>query len=318
MSRYILTGTSGNLGSRVLQQILQKNLISPSDLIVSTSDPNQVSPLLSQYGIEQRYGDFTQRTTLQEAFTGADVLLLISHPSAGAERIDHHTNAIEAAREAGVKTIVYTSMMFGGETGLNSVVGVQQGHVHTMKYLAQSGMDHIILREGIYAQFWEYFVGIPSGIAFDMFAGKKDPFEWVVPNDGAIALVDWSDLSEGTAMILSQYEKYVGQTLRLTGPRAEKISDIAKLVTQRTGKKVDLRIVGIDEALRYHDEYVTDPGKRRWIEEQWSLVYEGLSLGEGEVVDSTLARLLGRPVRGLEEMGDEFLSSNLTFAGATK
>ncbi len=309
MPRYVLTGTSGNLGSQVLQKILEKKLISPTDLIISSSNPNQLSAITKQYGIEARYGDFKNRESLKQAFAGADVMFLVSHPSPGIERVELHKNAIEAARDAGVKTVVYTSMMYGGETGLKSVIGVQQGHIHTVNYLAQSGIDHIIIREGVYAQYWEYFAATRAGIEFDMFGDNDNPFEWVIPNDGAIALVDWTDLAEGTAIVLAEHEKYVGQTLRFTGPRATTISDIAKLVEKKTGRKVDLKLVGRDKAIHYHFGYVSDPFKRKWIEEQWTLVYEGLANGEAEVVDPTLERVLGRPPRGMEEMADELLPS---------
>jgi len=60
--------------------------------------------------------------------------------------------AIGAAKTAGVKTIIYTNLMFRGETGMKSVGGLQQAHIETAKLLEASRVDHVIVREGLYAE----------------------------------------------------------------------------------------------------------------------------------------------------------------------
>ncbi|MBY4640517.1 NAD(P)H-binding protein [Gluconacetobacter entanii] len=124
MTRFVLTGVTGNLGSRILRSILAKREIHPDDLIISSSHPNQLLPSLRPCGVEVRHGDYTDPTSLRSAFAGADVLFLMSHPDPGVRRVKFHQNAIEAARQAGIKTIVYSSMMLGGETGLSSSIGI--------------------------------------------------------------------------------------------------------------------------------------------------------------------------------------------------
>ncbi|OAL39110.1 hypothetical protein AYO20_01428 [Fonsecaea nubica] len=307
MARYILTGTSGRLGSRVLRQILEKKLIPPKDLIISASSPDRAPAIAKEYGVEVRRGDYTDTASLRSAFTGGDVLFLVSHNDPGVERVEYHKNAIETARAVGVKTIIYTSMMFGGETGLDSVIGIQQGHIHTTKYLEECGVEYVILREGLYAQVWGYYAGPPVSGVFKK--GDTQPLEWVVPNDSSIAWVDIDDLAEGNALVLVDYTKYIGQTLRLTGPRSTPVSEIAKLVKQRTGRKVNLRFVGKDEAVRYHKEHGSVPREALgWLEDNWAGWFEGLARGEGEVVDPFLGQLLGRLARGVVEMADEFFT----------
>ncbi|EXJ57824.1 uncharacterized protein A1O5_12382 [Cladophialophora psammophila CBS 110553] len=305
MTRYILTGTSGRLGSRVLRQVLEKRLIPATDLIISSSNPDRVPAIAKEYGVEVRRGDYTDTVSLKSSFAGGDVLFLVSHTDPGIQRVEFHKNAIETARAAGVRTIIYTSMMFGGETGLKSVIGIQQGHIHTTNYLAQCGMDYVIVREGLYTQVWGYYAGFQQG----MFKkGDTQPPEWVVPNGAAISWVDIDDLAKGNAIILANYGKYIGQTLRLTGPRATSVSEITKLVEQRTGRRVDLRFVGRQEAVKYHKEHESVPRESfGWLEDNWGGWWEGLAAGEGEVVDPFLGQLLGRPARGIVEMADKML-----------
>jgi uncharacterized protein YbjT (DUF2867 family) len=314
MTRYILTGASGRLGSRVLTNILEKKLIPPSNLIISATDPDRVPSIAKQYGLEIRRGDYTDSASLKSAFTGGDVLFLVSHNDPGIKRVEYHKNAIESARAVGVKTVIYTSMMFGGKTGLESVIGIQQGHVHTVKYLMQCGMDYIVLREGLYAQIWGYYADIRYGMwkkgGQPLFhKGDTQPLEWVIPNDAAIAWVDIDDLAEGNALILADYQKYVNRTLCLTGPRATSISEIAKLVEERTGRKVNLRFVGREEAVKWHKEHGTVPPESfDWLENNWGGWWVGLANGEGEVVDPILSQVLGRQANGLLEIADEMLT----------
>ncbi|KIW87001.1 uncharacterized protein Z519_12466 [Cladophialophora bantiana CBS 173.52] len=207
-------GTSGRLGSRVLRQILEEKLMPATDLIISSSNPDRAPAIAKAYGIEGHRGDYTDTASLKSSFAGGDVLFLVSHTDPGIQRVEFHKNAIETARAAGVRTIIYTSMMFGGETGLKSVIGTQQGHIHTANYLAKCGMDYVIVREGLYAQAWGYYTGFQQGV---FKKGDTQPLEWVVPNEAAISWVDIDDLAEGNAVILANYGKYIGQTLRFDG-----------------------------------------------------------------------------------------------------
>ncbi|KIW62195.1 hypothetical protein PV04_10393 [Phialophora macrospora] len=313
MTRYILTGTSGRLGSRVLTTILEEKLIPPADLIISATDPDRVPPIAKQYGLDVRRGDYTDPVSLKAAFAGGDVLFLVSHNDPGIRRVEYHKAAIESARAVGVTTVVYTSMMFGGATGLDSVIGIQQGHVHTVKYLTECGLDYIVLREGLYAQAWAYYADLRYGMwtKGQALFNKADspPPEWVIPNDAAIAWVDIDDLAEGNARILANYASYRNQTLRLTGPRATSISEIAKLVAERTGREVNLRFVGRDEAVTWQKDHAAVPPESfDWLENNWGGWWEGLARGEGEVVDPMLAQVLGRPPKGLVEMADDMFT----------
>jgi uncharacterized protein YbjT (DUF2867 family) len=182
----VLTGTNGHLGSRVLDAILRQHLIPTSELIISTSNPDKVPTNIKDTGVEVRHGDFTDPGSLISSFKGADTLFLVSFPSPAVDRWVKHKQAIEAAREAGVKTIIYTSLMFGGKTGMESEAGVQQAHIKTIEYLAQSGLQYLILREGIYAESWWLYAGWQPQ-TFQI--GDTTELDWVIPNDGPVAWV---------------------------------------------------------------------------------------------------------------------------------
>ncbi|KAJ9612466.1 hypothetical protein H2200_004063 [Cladophialophora chaetospira] len=301
----ILTGTNGNLGSRVLDTILKQKLILPSQLIISSSNANNVSPAAKDAGIEIREGDFTSPDSLASSFRGADALFLVSYPSPSVDRWLHHKAAIDAAKSAGVKTIIYSSLMFGGKTGLDSIAGVQQAHIKTIDYLTKTGLQYVIVREGIYAESWWLYAGFQPR---DFKKGDTSEINFVIPHDGPVSWVTWDDLGEATAKILQNYEKYIGQTLNLTGPRTSTIGDIAKLIEKQIGRKVKVDIVGRKQAERYHKEKKSVPESNFWVIESWAGWHDGIANGETAIVDPLIGELLGKPSRGIEEMADSLFT----------
>jgi len=295
----VLTGTNGHLGSRVLHSLLSLGLIPPSDLVISSSHPSKVGQAARDAGIKVRHGDFTVPESLASSFQGADALFLVSIPSPSVDRWLHHKAAIDAAKSAGIQTVIYTSLMFGGETGIHSAAGVQQAHIKTIEYLQQSGLQWVVVREGIYAESWWLYAGFQPR---NFRKGETADIDFVIPNDGPVAWVGWDDLGEGTARILKDYQQYLGQTIRLTGPRATSISGVARLVQKETGRKVNVNIVGRQTAEMYHKEKKSVPESDFWVIESWSGWHDAIASGETVVVDPFLGDLLGRQPQGIEEL----------------
>ena len=61
-------------------------------------------------GIETRVADFNNEN-LAKAFAGADTMVLISMPFVGPKRRTAQKTALDAAVKAGVKRLVYTSII---------------------------------------------------------------------------------------------------------------------------------------------------------------------------------------------------------------
>jgi NAD(P)H dehydrogenase (quinone) len=101
-------------------------------------------------GIEVRPGDYGQPEQLAASLAGVDCVLLVSGMDAPEKRIQQHRNVIEAARSAGVRKIVYTSIQGLEEgTGFSAVV---QSNRQTEADVRASGLDWVIGRNGIYIE----------------------------------------------------------------------------------------------------------------------------------------------------------------------
>ncbi len=195
MVKYVITGVTGRLGSRVLKHLLR--LVPASDLAVVIRNLSKVPSEISSSGVEIRQGDFSKPELLDTVFNDTEKLLIISVPSIEHEfRVKHHVNAIDAAKRAGVRHVYYTSLMFGTDSKghlTDSVAYVMQAHLDTEAYLAKSGLTYTILREGLYSECYPLYTGF--------FDHTKDN-EVCVAGDGPIAWVCLDDLGEGTAKLM--------------------------------------------------------------------------------------------------------------------
>ncbi|KAH9920353.1 uncharacterized protein B0H18DRAFT_1024270 [Fomitopsis serialis] len=243
MTKYVLTGATGGLGSQVLLFLL--HLVPASDIIVSLHNPAGASPTIVASGVDIRQGDYADPASLHKAFSGADKLLLVSYPSIAYElRVRMHKTAIDAAKAAGIKHIYYTSLAFGygahrdlvpsGER--ESVAEVMQAHLDTEAYLKQSGITYTIIREGIYSESYPLYFGFWSP--------TEGMGEVVVPyGDGGIAWVNRPDLGEGTARIISAENGYENRTLLLSGTRVVTLSTLASTISSLLGRTIRLKVV---------------------------------------------------------------------------
>ena len=143
----------------MLDSLLRLKLTPALQLIISSSHPSNFSSAAKEVGAEIREGDFTSPESLVSSFRGKDALFLESYPSPSVGRWLHHKAVIDAARQAGVKTLTYTSLLFGGKSSMESIAGVQQAHLKTIDYLMQTGLQYVIFMEGIYAESWWLYAG---------------------------------------------------------------------------------------------------------------------------------------------------------------
>lgn len=153
-----ITGASGHLAQATTREAA--DLAGGADgFVLATRNPGAVEGLLP--GASARFADFDQPESLLSAFTGVSRLLLISTSTVD-NRAAQHRAAIDAARQAGVRHVVYTSML---SPGPGNPALIADSHWATEEYLRASGLAFTILRCGLYADFqvFEAAEAIESG-----------------------------------------------------------------------------------------------------------------------------------------------------------
>ncbi|MBT8418858.1 MAG: NAD(P)H-binding protein [Silicimonas sp.] len=100
--------------------------------------------------MEVRPGDYDKPDDLRASLGGIDALVLVSGMAPPEDRIQQHRNVIEAAKAAGARKIVYTSIQGPDEdTAFSPVV---QSNRQTEADVRASGLNWAIGRNGIYIE----------------------------------------------------------------------------------------------------------------------------------------------------------------------
>lgn len=144
----LISGASGRLGHTIVQTLIQRRIQHQRPLILTTRTPEKLAAY-QQPGVEVRHADFDHPASLASAFRGAKRMLLISTnllESTG-KRVQQHRHAIEAARQAGISHVIYTSFIqpLHGLTMPPSV-----DHLATEALIKQSTLGYTFLRNAFY------------------------------------------------------------------------------------------------------------------------------------------------------------------------
>jgi uncharacterized protein YbjT (DUF2867 family) len=150
----------------------------------------------------------------------------------GEVAIRHHQTAIDSAKKAGVRRLLYTSQMFSPATSHFPPMDV---HAATEELLKSSGMAFTSLRNGFYAA---------SAIMWMGDALKTR--ELIAPEDGPVAWTTHSDLAEATAVILTE-QRYDGITPNLTASEAIDMDGIASIASKILDRPIRRMVVSDDE-----------------------------------------------------------------------
>jgi NAD(P)H dehydrogenase (quinone) len=144
----LVTGAAGNLGRRVVELLLE---VDAGPIIATTRTPEKLADVAKR-GVEVRRANFNDPATLEQAFAGAQRLLLISTGDLTPEgaRLRQHRAAVQAAVDARVQHVVYTSAPAPYPTAAGSLIN---DHFWTEQALAASPLEWTILRHHLYTEF---------------------------------------------------------------------------------------------------------------------------------------------------------------------
>lgn len=214
-----ITGATGQLG-RLTIAALKSRL--PADAIVALArDPGKAADL----GVATHAFDYARPETLIPALAGIDKLLLISSNEIG-QRATQHRAVIDAAKAAGVKEIVYTSLLHADRTPLD----LAPEHAETEAMLAASGIPHTILRNGWYAE--NYTGAIPAALEHGALIGSA--------GTGRISGAARADYAEAAAVVLTE-DGHTGATYELAADEAWTLADLAAELSAQTGRDIPYR-----------------------------------------------------------------------------
>ena len=280
-----ITGASGQLGRLVIDSLLTS--VPASELVALVRNPASVSDLKDK-GINVRQADYTQPDTLITALQGVDKLLLISSSEVG-QRLVQHQNVIEAAKETGVSLLAYTSILHAD----TSPLGLADEHRATEAALADSGIPHVVLRNGWYSE--NYIASVPAALELGALYGCAGA--------GKISSASRADYASATAAVLTQ-EDQAGNIYELAGDSAYTLAELAAEISVQTGKDigyVDLPETDFADAL-------LKAGLPAPLASLLANSDTGASQGGLYDDSQTLSKLIGKPTTTIAESVKEALN----------
>lgn len=276
----IVTGATGALNGATVNHLLDR--IPADEIVVVARNPARAQRFADR-GVAVRRGDYADPDSLPAAFDGADQLLLVSSNDAGADAVNLHRAAIDAAVTAKVGRILYTS-----HQGAASDTPFRPGrdHAATEGLLAQSGVAWTSLRNGFYAHSLNWLMGTwrQTGVI-------------TVPADGPVSWTAREDAAEAAALILASDGKYEGPTT-LTASTAPTFRDIAAIASELTGRTIGLEVMDQDEWVAAQVATGQQEFMARFLLGLYQAAHQGFFAG----VDPLLGTLLGREPRTARDL----------------
>jgi NAD(P)H dehydrogenase (quinone) len=279
-----ITLATGQLGRLVVHAL--KARAPHEEIVALVRSPEKAADL----GVAAREADYDRPETLERALAGIDTLLLISGPVPGV-RVSQHRNAIDAARRAGVKHVVYTSAIHADVSPLDIAVD----HRAAEADLRSSGLAHTIVRNGWYTE--NYASAVSGALASGAVLGSAD--------GGRISSATRADYAEGIAGVLADGAR-AGRLYELAGDEAWTMSDLAAEIARQSGREVVYRDLPPAEYVAILTGFGIPESVAKAIA-GWDV-----AAAQGALFDDsrTLSRLIGRPTTPLSVAVKELIASH--------
>jgi NAD(P)H dehydrogenase (quinone) len=274
-----VTGSTGQLGRLVIKSLLERG-VAAGEIVALARDPGKAGDFAAS-GVQVRRADYNAPESLPVALAGVDRLLLISGNELG-QRVTQHSAVVEAARQAGVKFIAYTSIP---KADTNAMLLARE-HRATESLIRESGIPFSFLRNSWYLEL--YTDNLSSTIEHGVLPGAAD--------DGQVSAATRADLAAAAAAVLAG-PNYENRIFELGGDEAFTLAELARTISEVSGRAVEYRNLPEEAYL----QTLVGVG----LPEEFARIYadsdRGIARGELRVETGDLSQLIGRPTTTARE-----------------
>lgn len=268
-----VTGATGALGGAVARLLAEAGV--PQRLLARHTARLPDLPRTPVYAAA-----YSDREHAARALEGVRTLFMVSAHESPDRRRDHRS-FVDAAVDAGVRHLVYTSFMGAAP---DAVFTLARDHWDTEEYIKSKGVDYTFLRDCLYQDVLPSFVG-------------RDGVLRGPAGTGRLAAVARADVARSAARILAAPQEHARRAYTLTGPQALTFDEISGILSRVTG-----------DTVTYHDETVNEAlesrslsGVPQWQIEAWVSTYTAVAAGQMAEVSADVQLLTGVPPQGLED-----------------
>ncbi|GAB5536189.1 MAG: NmrA family NAD(P)-binding protein [Rubricoccaceae bacterium] len=276
MSRIVVSGATGTVGGAVLRALLADG----HEAVAAVRQPDAVA--LSG-DAEVVAFDFMDAATFRPALEGADGLFLMRPPAISNTK-RYINPVVEAAEDTDVQRVAFLSVLGAGRNPLLP-------HRATERRLEDSELDVALLRA---AYFMQNFSEVHA----------REIAKGVLPvpaGDGKTSFIDARDVADVAAAWLVDDTAGL-DILELTGPEALDMFEVARILSDVTGHRVDYRRPGLAQFVRSR----IDAGDDTSFALVMGAIYSATRLGLADRVTDTVETVLGRPPRSFREFAQDY------------
>jgi NAD(P)H dehydrogenase (quinone) len=278
-----VTAASGGLGKAILKYLTED--LGIGDVVAVARSPERVAAP----EIEKRRGDYHSVAELTEAFAGIDTVIMISAPVGDWDRVVMHRNVIDAAKQAGVRKLLYCSVIGNGKEEQTWFRATQQVNRQAEIDLADSGLEWIVARNGLYLE---------KDLANIVHAKDAGVYRNIVGN-GCCGYITVDELAYATAK-LALDELANGQVFNLAGDTLTQ-ARLVELANEVFDMDVRYEVISDEKniAQLMKDPKIAVRGEK--VARMLTGCFQAVRVGAFDV-ESDFERAAGRPVKSTLQM----------------
>jgi uncharacterized protein YbjT (DUF2867 family) len=280
---YLITGATGEVGSRVVRQLLERH-IRPRVLVRSEEKAR------SLFGdrVDVCVGNLAAPDSMRGAIQGADTIFLVNVGPAIPER---DKAAAMISKEVGVRKIVKLSSL-DVEHGLAIGTWHEKGEVA----IRTTGIRFTFVR--------------PTGFMANLLAWAHSiRTESVVRSstaDGRRPFIHSDDIASVCLAALLN-DEYLGEMLPITGPESLSFGEVTAIISEAIGRPLSYQVISDEEARERYSRISGSPEETEAHVTLWRAIREGRLAATTDSVE----RILGRKPIALRQWASENVRSFL-------
>jgi uncharacterized protein YbjT (DUF2867 family) len=275
----LVTGATGTIGRDVVKELARRG----AKVSAGVRDKAKASTLFPPE-VELVEFDFENAGTLSNALKGVTKLFVL--PPLIPNQTETVNRLIDVAKKSGLKKIVKLSAI-GTETELSFTVG--NLHAATDQYIRESGVAHTLLRPNSFMQNFINYFPPRNGIIY---------LPW---GNGKASFIDARDIASVAAEILTSGE-HRGKIYTLTGPTALGVADVAKILSDASGREIKYTDVP-ESAAR---DGMLQAGLPQWQVDALMELHAINKQSLWSAVTSDIENIIGRPPTSFEQFARDY------------
>lgn len=281
--KILVTGASGNVGTYVVKELVSMG----EEVAAAGTDKLKLERLFGQ-DIDTVLLDFTKPETYKEALQGVDRIFLMRPPHLG--KPEDLYPFIDFLKTCDIRLISFLSLM-----------GIEKNtippHHKIEKYIEQSGIHYAHIRPG-------FFMQNLSGIHSLEIRENDEIF--VPAGNSRTSFIDARDIGLSVATVLHEAEKYKNTAHTITGPESLSYFQIAEILSQITGRKIEYKKPGF---LKYRKYYINKRGLDKKYVNVTLALYFMTRLGTAERITEEFIKITGKKPRTFREFAKDHIES---------